>query len=168
LTGRVKAMGAKPSIGSDTEVYVAADMFHTMRFTLQYQQSIDCKEQAVGAMPIDKLATTPREALEWATIEGARALQMEDKIGSLTPGKKADIVLIDGADICLAPINDPVNAVVQFADRSNVDTVLIGGKVVKTAGKLTFDRQIMLEKQAALAAEIQSVFEDADYRHQAS
>ena len=93
---------------------------------------------------------------------------MEDKIGSLTPGKKADIVLIDGADICLTPINDPVNAVVQFADRSNVDTVLIGGKVVKSAGKLAFDRGVMLEKQAALGAEIQRVFKASNYQHQAS
>ena len=168
LTGRIKALGAKPSIGSDTEVFVAADMFHTMRFTLQYQQSIDCKEQSAGNMPIDKLATTPREALEWATIEGARALQMEDKIGSLTPGKKADIVLLDATDVCLTPINDPVNAVVQFADRSNVDTVLIGGEVVKSAGKLIFPKNIMAAKQAALGDEIQRIFDAAGYRHQAA
>ncbi len=164
LTGRVKALGAQPSLGSDTEVFVAADMFHVMRFTLQYQQGVDCKEQSEGNMPIEKLSTPPREALEWATMGGARALQMEDRIGSITPGKKADLVFLE-MDVCVQPVHDPLNAVVMFADRSNIDAVMIDGEFLKRGGKLKTPAADIARIQQQLLAAIEHVFELADYRH---
>jgi cytosine/adenosine deaminase-related metal-dependent hydrolase len=74
--------------------------------------------------------------LEFATIEGARACALEDKVGSLTPGKQADIVLLKVNAINTAPMVDPVGTIVVFADTSNVDSVFVAGRAVKRNGQL--------------------------------
>jgi cytosine/adenosine deaminase-related metal-dependent hydrolase len=79
---------------------------------------------------------TAREALSWATIGGAEVAGIADRTGSLTPGKKADVVIIDGSAVNIAPIIDPVGAVVCAADISNVKTVLVDGEVLKEDFKL--------------------------------
>ncbi|HEY9214430.1 MAG TPA: amidohydrolase family protein [Ancylobacter sp.] len=79
---------------------------------------------------------TSRQVLEFATIEGARADGLESKIGSLEPGKQADIILLRTARINVMPINDPIGAVVQNMNAVNVDTVLVAGKVIKRDGRL--------------------------------
>ena len=82
---------------------------------------------------------TARQMLEMATINGARVAGLEARTGSLTPGKKADVVVIDGGALNVAPIIDPVAAVTLCADVSNVDTVIIDGQVRKRDGKLLAD-----------------------------
>ena len=114
-------------------------------------------------MPVEKLATSPYEALEWATIAGARALQMEDRIGSITPGKKADLVMLKMDDLCLEPIHDPVNTVVLFADRSSVDTVMIGGELVKQDGQMKLAKNEVADKKNQLTQAVDKVFELAGY-----
>jgi cytosine/adenosine deaminase-related metal-dependent hydrolase len=166
LCGRVKKLGDKVSLGSDTDVFVASDMFHVMRFALQFQHAIDCREEAKNNMPIESLATSPYEALEWATIAGARALQMDDRIGSITPGKKADLVMLKIDDLCLEPIHDPVNTVVLFADRSSVDSVMVGGQFVKKDGQMLADKKLMTEKKAELGNAVDTVFDLASYNRQ--
>ena len=84
-----------------------------------------------------------REALEWATIDGARAFLMEDRIGTLTPGKKADIVMLRADDINMAPVYDPIYSIVEIAGAGNVDTVIIDGVVRKKDGKLTFPADVL-------------------------
>ncbi len=74
--------------------------------------------------------------LEFATIDGARACALEDKVGSLTPGKQADIVLLETNAINTAPMVDPVGTIVVFSDTSNVDSVFVAGRAVKRDGKL--------------------------------
>lgn len=81
-------------------------------------------------------ALTLRECLEMATINGARALGIEDVTGSLTPGKRADVVLIRKDDLNVAPVVHPESAVVRCATPANVDTVIIDGRIVKQGGKL--------------------------------
>jgi cytosine/adenosine deaminase-related metal-dependent hydrolase len=83
-----------------------------------------------GNVPSPDLITS-RQVLEWATIGGAQVAGLADRTGSLTPGKKADIVIIDGSAVNVAPIIDPVGAVVCAADVSNVKTVLVDGRLVK-------------------------------------
>ncbi len=163
LCGRVKKLGDQVSLGSDTDVFVASDMFHVMRFALQFQHAIDCREEVNDHMPVEKLATSPYEALEWATIAGARALQMEDRIGSITPGKKADLVMLKMDDLCLEPIHDPVNTVVLFADRSSVDTVMIGGELVKQDGQMKLAKNEVADKKNQLTQAVDKVFELAGY-----
>ena len=74
--------------------------------------------------------------LEFATIDGARACALEDKVGSLTPGKQADIVLLNVNAINTAPMVDPIGTIVVFSDTSNVDSVFVAGRAVKRHGKL--------------------------------
>ena len=139
ITGRVMSCGGRPSIGVDVESNIAGDMFNVMRMALQIQRMIDNRPFADARKPIESLSISPLEALEWATINGAEMLGLENKIGSLTPGKQADIILIRADDFNLHPVNDPVNAVVFYANASNVDTVYIAGKLKKKGGKLAYE-----------------------------
>jgi cytosine/adenosine deaminase-related metal-dependent hydrolase len=74
--------------------------------------------------------------LEFATMEGARSCALEDRVGSLRPGKQADVVLLQAKAINTAPMIDPVATIVVFADTSNVDSVFVAGRAVKRHGKL--------------------------------
>src|SRR6266550_1067707 len=77
-----------------------------------------------------------RDVLELATIGGARAVALEDRVGSLSPGKQADIVLLKANAINTAPMVDPIGTIVVFADTSNVDSVFVAGRAVKRRGEL--------------------------------
>ena len=90
-----------------------------------------------GARPHPIPATT-REALGWATMDGARMAHLDGSVGSLTPGKQADITLVRKTDLNLVGAADPVNAIVMHANPGNVDTVFIAGRPVKQGGKLDF------------------------------
>ena len=79
---------------------------------------------------------TSRQVLRWATLDGAKVAGIADRTGSITPGKKADLVIIETKSPNVAPVIDPVAAVVCAADISNVDTVIVDGKVLKRGGKL--------------------------------
>jgi cytosine/adenosine deaminase-related metal-dependent hydrolase len=79
---------------------------------------------------------TTRDVLRYATVNGAKALRLEGKTGSLTPGKEADILILDAEAINVAPLNQVPGAVVSLMDRTNVETVIVAGKVRKWKGKL--------------------------------
>jgi cytosine/adenosine deaminase-related metal-dependent hydrolase len=79
---------------------------------------------------------TTRDVLRYATMNGAKALRLDKKTGSLTPGKEADIIILDAQAINVAPLNQVPGAVVSLMDRSNVETVIVAGKVLKWKGKL--------------------------------
>jgi 5-methylthioadenosine/S-adenosylhomocysteine deaminase len=90
----------------------------------------------VGNPPeLPELFTT-RDVLRFATMQGARDLKLDHKIGSLTPGKEADIIILDAEAINVAPLNVVPGAVVSLMERSNVETVIVAGKVRKWKGKL--------------------------------
>ncbi|GAA3138233.1 amidohydrolase family protein [Planomonospora alba] len=122
-TGRFRRAGVPTGLGVDTVVNVPGDMFAVMRAAF-------AAERARGG------ALTAAEVLRTATIEGAAALGMADRIGSLRPGKQADLVLLRADAPNLAPVCDPVAAVVTAAGPGNVDTVLVAGRVVKRSGRL--------------------------------
>ena len=79
---------------------------------------------------------TTRDVLRYATMNGAKALRLDGKIGSLTPGKEADIIILDATAINVAPLNQVPGAVVSLMDRTNVETVIVAGKVRKWKGRL--------------------------------
>ena len=79
---------------------------------------------------------TTRDVLRFATMNGAKALRLDGKVGSLTPGKEADIILLDATAINVAPLNQVPGAVVSLMERSNVETVIVAGKVRKWKGRL--------------------------------
>jgi cytosine/adenosine deaminase-related metal-dependent hydrolase len=79
---------------------------------------------------------TTRDALRYATINGAKALRLDGKTGTLTPGKEADIIILDAQSINVAPVNHVPGAVVSLMDRTNVETVIVAGRVRKWKGQL--------------------------------
>jgi 5-methylthioadenosine/S-adenosylhomocysteine deaminase len=79
---------------------------------------------------------TTRDVLRYATMNGAKALRLDRKVGSLTPGKEADIIILDATKLNVAPVNQVPGAVVSLMDRTNVETVIVAGKVRKWKGQL--------------------------------
>jgi len=118
--GRLRAHGIPVGLGVDVVTSVPGDLFSVMRAAL------------ITAHPN---LTTPT-ALRLATIEGAAALGMADRVGSIEPGKQADIVLLRTDTPGMAPVLDPVATVVTSADTSAVDTVLVAGALRKRGGRL--------------------------------
>ena len=121
-------------LSSDVATTAPSDQFTQMRSIFgsergrKHQEAWDANLDGLQASPG---LITSRQVLSWATIGGAAVAGIAARTGSLTPGKKADIVIIDGSAVNVAPIIDPVGAVVCAADVSNVKTVLIGGEVRK-------------------------------------
>jgi cytosine/adenosine deaminase-related metal-dependent hydrolase len=83
-----------------------------------------------------KAPITARDVLAYATIEGAKANGLDAKVGSLTPGKQADIIMLRTDRMNVTPLGDPAAAVVTSMDTGNVDTVVIAGRVMKQRGRL--------------------------------
>src|SRR6201996_8830747 len=79
---------------------------------------------------------TARKALELGTIEGARAMGIEDKVGSLKPGKRADLIMISPNALNMAVVTDPAHLVLEATGPENVDTVVVDGRILKRGGKL--------------------------------
>jgi hypothetical protein len=79
---------------------------------------------------------TTRDVLRYATINGAKGLRLDSKVGTLTPGKEADIIILDATRINVAPLNQVPGAVVSLMDRTNVETVIVAGQVRKWKGQL--------------------------------
>ena len=136
LMGRVRRLGGRPSIGTDHEAYAGgSDMFFAMRFALQTQRLFDNLRRARGELAGEG-AVPVREALAWATLNNARAIGLGDRVGSLAPGKEADILLLRRDALPLLPGVEPAQAVVLHASPACVDTVFVGGCKVKAGGKL--------------------------------
>lgn len=151
LTGILHAKGAPISIGTDVEPAVGSDMFTCMRITLQHERNRGIIEalQKTGKRP-DRETLTSRDALSWTTTQAAEIARLSDRVGSLAPGKQADVIMLRADDINLVPAHDLVGCAVMQAGPGNVDTVMVAGKVVKRAGKLLFDG--LPQKLAALRA----------------
>ncbi|HWE73928.1 MAG TPA: amidohydrolase family protein [Stellaceae bacterium] len=135
-------MAAKVPFGLSIDTTVLcgnADMFAIMKV----MQNLDD-----GTAP-SEFAITARRVLEMATIDGARVLGIADRVGSLTPGKRADIILVRTDAINMAPMADPTRMIVQAAQPANVDTVLVDGRILKRAGKLTTLDEAKVMREAA-------------------
>ena len=143
-------IGIRPSLSVDVETSVPNDFFAQMRTVLSLQKNEVWARRLAGDKNPPKFLTV-REVLEFATIEGARANGLERKIGTLTPGKDADIILLRTDRLNVMPMNNAVGAVVTSMGPQNVDTVLIAGKVMKRNGQLVgvdLDRLIRLGNDA--------------------
>jgi 5-methylthioadenosine/S-adenosylhomocysteine deaminase len=123
--------GLRPSLSIDVVTTVPGDMFTQMRaaFGAERARVNAVSWEADTAVP-DTILTADK-LLEMATINGAHVAGLEDRVGSLTPGKKADVVVIDATAINVAPVHDPVAAVTLCADVSNVEHVIVDGEFRK-------------------------------------
>ena len=159
LSGRVRRLGGAPSIGVDSEVAARGDMFSVIRTALLTQRMFDNQETVrrieegadgtgadhvksnlkvigTGGSPIKEVSVPTREAIDWGVGNNAKAMRLDHRIGSLTPSKQADLILIGRDSPHMVSANDPVDAIVYFAQNSDVRTVMIAGKVVKSEGRL--------------------------------
>ena len=131
-TWELRKHGIPVSLSMDTSVWWSADLFSAMRATLSADRCREHLEAHTGGDTVVHNQLRASDVAHWATIGGARTVGMEDRIGSLTPGKKADVVLIKNDDSpALFPILHPYGTVVFQAQRGDVHTVLVDGKVVK-------------------------------------
>jgi cytosine/adenosine deaminase-related metal-dependent hydrolase len=132
-------LGIQPSLSTDVECTLTADIFTQMRAAMALQRMF-INGQALGESGPPPPTLPPlvktRDVLRWATINGARDLKLERKTGSLTPGKEADVLILDAEAVNVAPLNHVPGAVVSLMDRTNVETVLVAGKIRKWKGKL--------------------------------
>lgn len=144
-----------PGLGVDSEMIAPGDIFAPMRATisLQHATHFDLKLAGKGGLP--NLLTT-RAVLKYATIAGARALGLGDVTGSLTPGKQADLIVLDTDRPNIHPINDPIGAVVWGMDSSNLEWVFVGGEALMREGELQGDleraRRLAMEARDRVAA----------------
>jgi 5-methylthioadenosine/S-adenosylhomocysteine deaminase len=141
VTGRIRDAGGRPGLGVDSVIASSGSMFDEMRAALLYERMKNAQRvydtEARDVKSADELRFSTREALEAATIGSAEAIWLGDRVGSLTPGKQADVILLRATDLNLTPVSDLVGAVVTSAHNGNVDTVLVAGKVLKRHGNLT-------------------------------
>jgi 5-methylthioadenosine/S-adenosylhomocysteine deaminase len=140
----VKALEYEVPIGlsSDVATTASADQFTQMHAIFGTERGR--KHQEAWDADLDGLQASPglitsRQVLEWATIGGAKVAGIAHRTGSITPGKQADLVVIDTKAVNMAPIIDPVGAVVCAADISNVKTVMVGGDILKQDFRLVAD-----------------------------
>ena len=128
-------LGMQPSLSTDVECTMTADPFTQMRSAMTLQRAF-INEEALGGRTDCAAMVTSRDVLRFATLEGAKGLKLDRRTGSLTPGKEADIVLLDASAINVAPLNHATGAVVTLMERSNVDTVIVAGSIRKWRGAL--------------------------------
>lgn len=140
ITGRLLARGAAPSLGVDLESVLAGDMMGVARIALGMQRALDNAQsrQQTGAIPPTSTIRV-RQALSWITIEGARMLGLDHRIGSLAPGKQADITLVEARALHLQPVHDPAATVIMQAGRGDIEAVMIAGRFMKRDGRLLAD-----------------------------
>lgn len=137
VTKRILELGMKPSFSIDGGGSYSTDMFIQMRMGLQELRMRHLEEHwSKTGSPLMSMPYTSRDALAWGTIDGARQFGLEDVVGTLTPGKQADIVLIRYDSLHMSPMNYPHSMVVETASPRDVDTVLVAGEIKKRDGKL--------------------------------
>ncbi|MEU0467626.1 amidohydrolase family protein [Amycolatopsis sp. NPDC006131] len=131
-TWQLRRHGIPVSLSMDTSVWWSGDLFSAMRATLSADRSREHLEAHAAGETVVHNKLRARDVVEWATIGGARALGLDDRIGSLTPGKKADVVLVkNDRSPVMFPLLHPYGHVVYQAGRGDVHTVLVNGTVVK-------------------------------------
>ncbi len=144
---KMQSLGLEPSLSTDVECTLTADFFTQMRSTMNVQRALvnqmileqgqfEAPTQWPTPAPTVPPLLTTRDVLRYATINGAKGLRLDHKVGTLTPGKEADIIILDAEAINVAPLNNVPGAVVSLMERSNVETVIVAGKVRKWKGRM--------------------------------
>jgi len=125
IANQLARLGLAPSLGTDVDIAVPGDILTAARILLTHQRSIEHERIAFGEADVP--LTTAKNALAWATAEGARALGLSGRVGRLAPGMQADIVVIDATAPNLWPAHDPIAAALH-ANVGNIEAVMIAGR----------------------------------------
>jgi 5-methylthioadenosine/S-adenosylhomocysteine deaminase len=142
--GELLAAGIKVSLSTDHTTNYNCDPFVAMRMLFALH-----RHRLGTTFPL-----TLKRLVQLATLDGAVDLGIADKTGSLTPGKRADIILVRTTDINMAPVGDPYEALVSLAQPSNIDTVMVDGRILRSGGRFTAldHARVMRDAQEASAA----------------
>jgi 5-methylthioadenosine/S-adenosylhomocysteine deaminase len=140
--GELLEAGVKVSLSTDHTTNYNCDPFVAMRVLFALHQN------RIG----NKIPLTVKRLVQLATLDGAVDLGIADKAGSLTPGKRADIILVRTTDINMTPVGDPYEALVSLAQPGNVDTVIVDGRILRRGGKFTTLDHAKVVKDAQEAA----------------
>jgi cytosine/adenosine deaminase-related metal-dependent hydrolase len=152
----MRHQGVRVGLGCDT---VINDLFKVMRHAFVMHT------QATGIPLYDPWSMTTEDAMTMGTVDAARALRWEREIGSLEPGKAADVVVVDGDNVRLTPAHDPVGTLVRYAVGTDVDSVLVAGRLVVEGGRLlTIDEQALLPEAVALGEKLRAELDPRRYR----
>ncbi len=145
--GELLEAGVKVSISIDHTSGYACDYFQCMRILYSLQL------HRFGA----KAPLTSKRLVQMATLDGAVDLGIAERTGSLTPGKRADIILVRTSDINMAPLSEPYEALITFAQPRNIDTVIADGRILRRAGEFTaIDHAQVLNEAAETAASLRA------------
>ena len=168
MLSRMLKYGGTPSIGSDCDPYFGSSMLWVTRHAFHHQRELDNRSlYAANAWPAaTHHATHPRDALYWATMGGATALKLDRKIGSITPGKQADLAMFDTRGMNLfaaAESGDPVHAVVMYAEAADVKDVMVAGRWLKRDGTLAYDSGKLARLREEVMASRLRMMHEANY-----
>jgi len=159
---KMQYLGMEPSLSVDVECTLTADFFTQMRSAMNLQRMLVNQMTLDSPNGNQNLPNPPdwglppgaasnpwptppaglpaplttRDVLRYGTMNGAKHLRLDRKVGSLTPGKEADIIILDATKLNVAPLNQVPGAVVSLMDRTNVETVIVAGKIRKWKGQL--------------------------------
>jgi 5-methylthioadenosine/S-adenosylhomocysteine deaminase len=127
--------GLTPALGIDLDTAFGSDLFGEMHALFGQQRSAMRYRRFRGEANVPAPISV-EAVLEAATVNGARAADLEGSIGTLTPGKQADIIMVRTNGVAIFPVTNAIGTIVQAVERSDVDTVMVAGEVRKRAGKL--------------------------------
>jgi 5-methylthioadenosine/S-adenosylhomocysteine deaminase len=162
--GRAYALGFVPTLGIDVEAMVSGDLWRELQTAVLFARNEAIRGAVQAGAPPKASPVRARDALAWVTTGAAKALRMEDRIGRLAPGRKADIVMLRATDLNLVPVHDPVFAAVEQAHSGNIDTVMVDGVIRKRRGRLLFDEARLRTLRTELAASAERLMHEAGYR----
>jgi len=161
---KARQFGLRPSLSIDVVTTVPGDMFTQIRAAFGAERARVNALTWESGEPTPETMLTARDMLTMATLDGAHVAGLEDRTGSLTPGKQADVVVVDARAIGIAPVHDPVAAVTLCADTSHVEHVLVAGAFRKRDFRLLAD----LDAAVARVQESRDHLVDAAARAKAS
>jgi len=136
VISRALKLGMRPSLSCDVISSNSGDMFSQMRIGLAFERCMHNDSYNLRNQMPDRMELTVRDALAWGTSNGAHAMGLERRTGSLTPGKQADVIVIGGRALNMSPMADPVGCIIAQASPSNVRHVLVAGRFLKRDGRL--------------------------------
>ncbi|HZR04090.1 MAG TPA: amidohydrolase family protein [Burkholderiales bacterium] len=140
VIGRVSRLGGMPSLGTDVCAYFNSSMLLELRNAFKHQREDDNRAlHQRNSWPAEYHWTRTREAFAWATIGGAKALRLDSVIGSIAPGKAADLILVNAGSLNIFPAaesGDLVHSLVMYAETADIDSVMINGHFHKRGGQL--------------------------------
>jgi 5-methylthioadenosine/S-adenosylhomocysteine deaminase len=127
--------GLTPALGIDLDTAFGSDLFGEMHALFGQQRSAMRYRRFRGEAHVPKPISVDA-VLEAATVNGARAAGLEREIGTLTPGKQADLIMVRTQGVAVFPVTNAIGTIVQAVERSDVDTVMVAGEIRKRAGML--------------------------------